>query len=532
VRKCFRSLTTHNAALLYSLVNMFTLDKFLGAGTFYKTYKCHLNKYGRGQLNITEDVVLYFACKFSESEKHVQRETVALKTNAGIPGIPTLFLHERHQSKSVMSKYVKAQFELPNFGVDEFLLHNTNSSGLASDNPDFRDLNGESCVDWSGFDCKTFGDDLEQPKMASERGGLDTANILLRTSDGEGVETINTIGTKTEASEGEEKKKYVYTKNDREAILSNCPRACSLSDDQVPHALATQWALQKMQKQLKEQWEKNARLQLVVLPLASKRDYDTGVGFKDITTVAHYMNSTLTTLSRTHQNGFSNGDLKDSNIIFDEEEQDPSTGMPVRPLFTDWGSAVHMDDIKLQAYNEWRGTIEYIPPESGLRRLRRKQTDPKDSDIYCMGMILQYVLFSPCFLMREATTRKGWEAYEHYAVERMILMGTTVIGGEDMTELVTGRHNRRKLDQASIDNIAWNVETPVDFLDKLWMKTKKHPRRSDPDICKPKYLNLDYNSQLFKDGMHLLQRMLEVDPANRISAAEALKHPFFGHTQI
>jgi len=118
----------------------------------------------------------------------------------------------------------------------------------------------------------------------------------------------------------------------------------------------------------------------LALPFFKEIDYDTPRGFKNMETVVWYMKSTLTTLVQTHKNGFVNGDLKDSNIIVQEQKilaSDISGGEDNRivPHFTDWGASVKIDVAqKTNAHSGWKGTIEYVSPEGGLAKLKYKET--------------------------------------------------------------------------------------------------------------------------------------------------------------
>ena len=48
-----------------------------------------------------------------------------------------------------------------------------------------------------------------------------------------------------------------------------------------------------------------------------------------------------------------------------------------------------------------------------------------------------------------------------------------------------------------------------------------------PDISKPETLQKRYLGKIHKSAIDLMQKMLNMNPANRISALDALLHPYF-----
>ena len=48
-----------------------------------------------------------------------------------------------------------------------------------------------------------------------------------------------------------------------------------------------------------------------------------------------------------------------------------------------------------------------------------------------------------------------------------------------------------------------------------------------PDVTKPETLEKKYGGKISKDGLALMRGLLEMDPKERISAKQALMHPFF-----
>jgi casein kinase II subunit alpha len=193
-----------------------------------------------------------------------------------------------------------------------------------------------------------------------------------------------------------------------------------------------------------------------------------------INDISVYMRGVLEALKFAHLRGIMHRDIKPGNIMFDLPGQ--------RVSVVDWGLAEYY--IPNTAYHVRVATRNYKGPE-----LLFNFTHYGPSlDIWCLGCTFASLLFRriPFFTGADTTEQ--------------ILRLAEIFGGKEIIDYVE----------------KYSLEMPTGVAAKITGKRKKTWPKFLPDNAVATDLSLS-----------LLERMLRIDHNLRISAADALNHPFF-----
>ena len=180
-----------------------------------------------------------------------------------------------------------------------------------------------------------------------------------------------------------------------------------------------------------------------------------------------YFRQILLAMSYFHSLGIVHRDIKPSNIAFD----------PVgRPKILDWGYSTIVDNHK--PLTTFCGSIPYISPEC----LDHIPYDGKSADIWSLGVTMFYCAFG----------EDPWKGSKDNLRNGVLCFPDEVLN--------------------NIQN--WNNEIQQDDF--------KESNCNNHCVCQTR--------SIMNDFIDLLKKMVSVNPKERITAKEALKHPFFKNT--
>ncbi|EAY20947.1 CMGC family protein kinase [Trichomonas vaginalis G3] len=189
-----------------------------------------------------------------------------------------------------------------------------------------------------------------------------------------------------------------------------------------------------------------------------------------------YMYKLIDALDTSHSHGIMHRDIKPQNIAIDKEHH--------RLRLLDWGLADFYHPK--QAYNSHVATRVFKPPEL----LFAYPYYDYSMDIWSAGLTLSIMMF------KRIPIECGEDDTEQ------LLKVAELVGGKGIIEYA--------------DSLGMKLEesTKNALLKKRGTGWQKHVAKASPDLCPP-------------DAVDLLQRMTAIDHRQRVTAHDALKHPFF-----
>ena len=191
--------------------------------------------------------------------------------------------------------------------------------------------------------------------------------------------------------------------------------------------------------------------------------------------VRYYVFQLLRTLNECHSRGIMHRDVKPDNLLIEHKER--------KIRLIDWGLAEVY--FPKQQYPPYVGTLRYRAPELLLGyRYYDYSVDIWAAGVTLGEMLVRFPLFNAEF------------------ADEMI---------REISDLCTGSAILVYADKMGVDVCDAFLRAMPEFSFDGWHGLKEKAR---PEMCDP-------------DAFDLLKRMLVVDHANRITAKEALAHPFF-----
>ena len=195
----------------------------------------------------------------------------------------------------------------------------------------------------------------------------------------------------------------------------------------------------------------------------------------NINAIRHVMYSLLLTLDNCHKNGIMHRDIKPGNVLISPNKQDIK--------IIDWGLAeLYVPNYR---YSVRVSTTRYKAPE----------------------LLLNYEYYD-----------YGIDIWGAGCVFAELLIKYPFFDGKNFDEMI-----------AAIGSLC-GIESLITYVEKYGLNIPQAALELMPQVQKPqwhKYFAMVRQNKKDDDAFDLLQKMLTIDHSQRITAHEALKHPFF-----